>query len=156
MGRGGDAMLIRKIAVIGSTKTFDYVKGNDAGGKSVYSMTAREDGRESFYNAWKALGSIVNNHMTTDRGNYIFHGVMLLTKRLEIKYMEAVVGGKITQMPSEVRFSGTVITKESSFKYVTDWIELDEKELTLVRTMLDETKSYIQGRRAQEQLFENK
>ena len=46
-------MLIRKIAVVGSTKTFDYVKENDAGGKSVYSMTAREDGRESFYTLGK-------------------------------------------------------------------------------------------------------
>ena len=149
-------MLIRKIAVIGSTKTFDYVKGNDAGGKSVYSMTAREDGRESFYTAWKELVNIVNSHMRTERGNYIFLGVMLIVKRLEIKYMEAVVSDKITQIPSEVRFSGTAITKDGSFKYVTDWIELDEKELTLVNKMLNETKAYIQGRRAQEQLFESK
>lgn len=81
---------------------------------------------------------------------------MLIVKRLEIKYMEAVVGEQITQIPSDVRFSGTAITKESSLKYVTDWIELDEKELTLVNKMLNETKAYIQGRRAQEQLFESK
>nr|DAO93772.1 MAG TPA: hypothetical protein [Caudoviricetes sp.] len=148
-------MLIRKIAVVGSTKTFDYVKENDAGGKSVYSMTAREDGRESFYNAWKALVSIVNSHMRSERGDYIFLGVTLIIKRLEIKYMEAVVGGKITQVPSDVRFSGTAMTKDGSFKYVTDWIELEEKELILVNKMLNETKSYIQGRRAQEQLFES-
>lgn len=80
----------------------------------------------------------------------------MIIKRLEIKYMEAVVSDKITQIPSEVRFSGTAITKEGSFKYVTDWIELDEKELTLVNKMLNETKAYIQGRRAQEQLFESK
>ena len=70
--------------------------------------------------------------------------------------MEAVVSDKITQIPSEVRFSGTAITNDGSFKYVTDWIELDEKELTLVNKMLNETKAYIQGRRAQEQLFESK
>lgn len=93
--------------------------------------------------------------MRSERGDYIFLGVTLIIKRLEIKYMEAVVGGKITQVPSDVRFSGTAMTKDGSFKYVTDWIELEEKELILVNKMLNETKSYIQGRRAQEQLFES-
>ena len=44
-------MIISKISVFGGVQKFEYVKEIDTGGKCRYSMTVREDGRESFYNA---------------------------------------------------------------------------------------------------------
>ena len=48
-------MIIRKISVFDGVQKFEYVKEIDTGGKCGYSMIVREDGRESFYNAWNDL-----------------------------------------------------------------------------------------------------
>ena len=62
--------------------------------------------------------------------------------------------GKESRIPSHIRFNGKAITEEKSFKFTTEWIVIEDHELESVQTMIREAVDYINGRRAQEQLFE--
>ena len=148
-------MIIRKISVFDGVQKFEYVKEIDTGGKCGYSMTVREDGRESFYNAWKDLQKIIDGHTTNAKDIPVFNGTTVILKQIGIKYLESNVQGKIMRIPSYIKANGLAGTKQTTLKFETDWIALEENEVTFVETMIDEAGSFIKGRRAQEQLFES-
>lgn len=153
-GRSDD-MIIRKISVFGGVQKFEYVKEIDTGGKCSYSMTVREDGRESFYNAWEELKKIIDGNTINEKGIPVFNGTTVLLKQISIKYLETNINGKITRIPSYIKANGKAYTDQTILKFETDWIVLEEKEVKFVETMINEAGSYIKGRRAQEQLFED-
>ena len=148
-------MIIRKISVFGGVQKFEYVKEIDTGGKCSYSMTVREDGRESFYNAWEELKKIIDGNTINEKGIPVFNGTTVLLKQISIKYLETNINGKITRIPSYIKANGKAYTDQTILKFETDWIALEEKEVKFVETMINEAGSYIKGRRAQEQLFED-
>lgn len=150
-----DEMIISKISVFGGVQKFEYVKEIDTGGKCRYSMTVREDGRESFYNAWKELKKIIDGNTRNEKGIPAFNDTAVILKQISIKYLETNVEGKITHIPSYIKANGNAYTDQTILKFETDWIALEEKEVTFVETMINEAGSYIKGRRAQEQLFED-
>ncbi len=154
LGRS-DNMIIRKISIFDGVQKFEYVKEIDTGGKCGYSMTVREDGRKSFYNAWKDLQKIIDGHTTNAKDIPVFHGTTVILKQIGIKYLESNVQGKIMRIPSHIKANGLVGTKQTTLKFETGWIALKEKEVTFVETMIHEAGSFIKGRRAQEQLFED-
>ena len=148
-------MIIRKISVFDGVQKFEYVKEIDTGGKCGYSMTVREDGRESFYNAWNDLQKIIDGHTTNAKDIPVFNGTTVILKQIGIKYLETNVQGKIMHIPSHIKANGLVGTKQTTLKFETGWIALNAKEVILVEIMIKEAALFIKGRRAQEQLFED-
>ena len=148
-------MIIRKISVFDGVQKFEYVKEIDTGGKCGYSMTVREDGRESFYNAWNDLQKIIDGHTTNAKDIPVFNGTTVILKQIGIKYLESNVQGKIMRIPSHIKANGLVGTKQTTLKFETGWIALNGKEVILAEIMIKEAALFIQGRRAQEQLFED-
>ena len=148
-------MIIRKISVFDGVQKFEYVKEIDTGGKCGYSMTVREDGRKSFYNAWNDLQKIIDGHTTNAKDIPVFNGTTVILKQIGIKYLESNVQGKILRIPSHIKANGLAGTKQTTLKFETGWIALNEKEVILVEIMIKEAALFIKGRRAQEQLFED-
>lgn len=148
-------MIIRKISVFDGLQKFEYVKDVDTGARCGYSMTVREDGRESFYNAWRDLQKIIDQHTVTEKGTPVFKGSTVILKQIAIKYLETNLQGKTARIPSYIKANGMTVTKETTLKFETDWIALEEYEVTFVEAMINEAGSFIKGRRAQEQLFED-
>ena len=142
-------MIIRKISVFDGVQKFEYVKEIDTGGKCGYSMTVRED------NAWNDLQKIIDGHTTNVKDIPVFNGTTVILKQIGIKYLESNVQGKIMRIPSHIKANGLVGTKQTTLKFETGWIALNEKEVILVEIMIKEAALFIQGRRAQEQLFED-
>ena len=105
-------MIIRKISVFDGVQKFEYVKEIDTGGKCGYSMTVREDGRESFYNAWNDLQKIIDGHTTNTKDIPVFNGTTVILKQIGIKYLETNVQGKIMHIPSHIKANGLVRNKQ--------------------------------------------
>lgn len=148
-------MIIRKISVFGGVQKFEYVKEIDTGGKCSYSMTVREDGRESFYNAWEELKKIIDGNTINEKDIPVFNGTTVILKQIGIKYLETNVQGKNMRIPSHIKANGLVGTKQTTLKFETGWIALNGKEVILAEIMIKEAALFIKGRRAQEQLFED-
>ena len=153
-GRSDD-MIIRKISIIGETQVFEYVKRSDTGNQCGYVMRLKEEGRQSLYDAWEDLEKIIHNHHKDITGRSVFKGAEVLLRQLELKHIATKVGGKEIRIPSHIRFNGKAITEEKTFKFTTEWIRIEDNELESVQTMIREAADYINGRRAQEQLFED-
>lgn len=148
-------MLIKKISIVGETQVFEYVKNSDRGTRCGYVMRLKEEGKQSLYDAWKGLETIVHHHYKGDMGVSVFSGVRVLLKQLELKYIVTKVAGKELRTPSQVRFNGIAASEELSFKFTTAWIKIEEYEMEAVQTMIRETVDYIKGRRAQDSLFQD-
>ena len=153
LGRSDD-MIIRKISIVGETQVFEYVKNSDTGTRCGYVMRLKEEGRQSLYDAWEDLEKIIHNHHKDITGRSVFKGTDVLLRQLELKYIATKVDGKEIRIPSHIRFNGKAITEEKLFKFTTEWIAIEDHELESVQTMIREAVDYINGRRAQEQLFE--
>ncbi len=149
-----DVMIIRKISIIGETQVFEYIKNSDTGTRCGYVMRLKEEGRQSLYDAWEDLEKIIHNHHKDIMGKSVFKGAKVLLRQLELKHIATKVAGKEIRIPSHIRFNGKAITEEKSFKFTTEWIVIEDHELESVQTMIREAVDYINGRRAQEQLFE--
>ena len=154
LGRS-DYMLIKKISIVRETQVFEYVKNSDTGFRCGYVMRLNEEGKQSLYDAWKDLETIIHHHYKDSMGVSAFSRVRVLLRQLELKYMVSTVEGKEIRIPSHVRFNGIGILEEKSFKFTTEWIVIEDHELESVQTMIREAVDYINGRRAQEQLFED-
>ena len=101
------------------------------------------------------LKKIVDGHTTNAKDIPVFNSTTVILKQIGIKYLESNVQGKIMRIPSYIKVNGLAGTKQTTLKFETDWIALNEKEIILVEIMIKETALFIKGRRAQEQLFED-